>query len=276
MNPPYRGWFWRFAPLFRWLFGSRQGTRSAVLDSNRVFELKYFEEYWMCLELALAIDAGSETIQFDKQSGSLIRFDDTGNEVRPLLADDPWFDRLAMQSVPDAIELVALFDEAAPRSGRFEFVIKDHRLEILVERNEASSASSLTLRLAGASRAKEQARALIEEMVNSGKEHHSTLDGPPHRIWHGSLPLRERLGPWIELVFGFSTLVVVMGLCCYLYGTSSMRRSLGVLGWIPTVLLGLLLGLKFTSGLYWLIGPQHNDWLRDDWKEESTPDAGTE
>ncbi len=180
--------------------------------------------------------------------------------------------RFTAQTLSEAIEAVALFDPANPRTGRFQLVILDHRQEVQVERSGDPSNPEVTLRLPGAGQAKEKARALMSGWLENRSDIIFSDHGPRGRVYHGQLPLRVRLANWIELVVYFSTLVFVMVICGYLYGQSPLRAELGILGWVLSVLLGLLIGLHVTRWLHWLIGPQQADWSQDDSEEGVVPD----
>ncbi len=65
MRHPYRGWFWRFAPLFRRVLGSREPVKTGILDANRILEITYVDEYRLCLELANAVLSGCDTITWN-------------------------------------------------------------------------------------------------------------------------------------------------------------------------------------------------------------------
>ncbi len=155
-------------------------------------------------------------------------------------------------------------------------MILDHRQEVQVERSGDPSNPSVTLRLPGASQAKEQARSLLTDLLENRSDIILPHHGPRSRIYHGQLPLRVRLADWIEHASLLGSLALSIGTCCYVYGRSSWRVEPGILGWLLSVLVGLLIGLYLVRGFYWLFGPQDPDWLRDAIEEGVVPDPETE
>ena len=269
----YRGWFWRFAPLFRRVLGSREPVKTGILDANRIFEITYYDEYYLCLELTIAVQQGCESIIWNALGLSIARFDAEGNKVPHIFEDCSKQMGFSAETLSEAIDAVALFEEADPRFGRFELVILDHCQEVQVERSGDPSQPVVTLRLPGASRAKEKARALMSDLLEKRSDIIFPDHGPRGRVYHGQLPLRVRLAEWIEHACLLGSLALVIGICCYLYGRSSWRAEIGILGWLLSVLVGLLLGMNLVRGFYWLFGPRDPDWLRDAIEEDPDPES---
>jgi hypothetical protein len=122
-------------------------------------------------------------------------------------------------------------------------LIADHTLKVAVEGVTANAPRTIMLRIDGANSARERARALLEEIISDEKRSSMILSFDGRILGHGTLRLKHRIAEFMNWVFIFAWYACWIGLMCAAYAFSPFVSVVGAIGWVPCVLLGILLAM---------------------------------
>ncbi len=270
------GWFWRLVRRFRPKAACGTAERTGVLDANQLFKIEFFDDYFLCLDLLNSVTRGCEGLRWNEREGYVVAFGPDGRERSMSV---PGIDRETTRNMAsylsNGVESIAHFEASNPSIGRFELVIKDHHLEVQVERSQDASDPTVVLRFPGASRLYEEARCLLKKLMDERGDLSLWPEGSRTRIGHGPPTALQKIAGESALFVHYGTLVLSIGICCYLYDQSSWRAEAGLSGFVLSVALGLLLGVILVRGFHWVFGPEDEDWfLRSPEKGVESADEG--
>jgi hypothetical protein len=128
--------------------------------------------------------------------------------------------------------------------------IGDHTIRVTVDEMAVDSPRSISLSMDGMKPARERARGLLHEIIDDEKHRPMILSYDGRILGHGTLKLRHRIAELMNWVAVFVWFVGWVGLTCAIYAVSPLGMALGIWGWLPCVLLGLLLALSFAPHVF--------------------------
>jgi len=208
-----------------------------TLNANKLFEMDFLSHYSLCFHLLIAVSQGAEVLRLSEQDKEYGWINEDGERRSFFPGEDEAFWSCMRDNVTAAIA------DFTSQLNDFTLSIGDNRLRVAVEGMASDSPRTIMMRIHGAKQAREQARTLLDEMINDEKRGSMILSYDGRILGHGTLKLKYRIAEVMQWVFIFAWYAGWIGLVCVAYGFSPLAPVVGAIGWLPCVLLGILLAM---------------------------------